>query len=133
MSTQQLNETVEGWSRQRADAMLANIRSLSIADTGRLFRSLRYRVHYDAGEADRISFKLQRYGIFVDVGAGKPRGYKAGNAKIPFETVKANRSRFRKQRPRPWFSQALTDASIAELANEVARHKANATVKSIKL
>jgi len=68
---------------------------------------------------------LMRHGIMLEKGAGKPRGYKKGNRKVPFHTVQANRNRYRRQKPNPWFSSVVNNDSVGQLADSLAAIEAD--------
>lgn len=119
-----LNARVDGWSHETANAMLAAMAKYGIYDTGRLYRFLRYKLNYDSGDVDRISFRIQRYGIFVEKGVG--RGHKITDVKAAGASI-ANR-----RKPKPWFSEAI-DPRLEKLADMVASAKANQVVNALPI
>lgn len=111
-----LNRKVKEWAQTQEFRALANINSLGVINTGRLFSELHNKLGYKSGMVDRVSFKFPRYGIMVEKGVGKGRGIRSG-----------------KTNPRPWLSRALDEAAISELADIVASESANMAVNATRL
>ena len=119
-NTASFNQAIEAWSIRKASAMNAQMSAMGIVDTGNLFRTLRARVRTFLGEADSIGFKMPRYGILVEKGAG--RGTNLGgsrNKRTSVSRQSSNRAAFSliTRKPKPWFSNVLNDQAIRELAD----------------
>jgi hypothetical protein len=121
-----LSQIVHEWSMGQSATMLDNMNRLGIIDTGRLFRSLRFKIGYNrfvTDDPDRVSFQFPRYGIFVEHGVGKGRPITA-----PIGTGAGQRN------PRNWFSETLDRRSGTELlADKLASEQADLAVKLIRI
>lgn len=112
-----LNAAVAGWNN-RVFGKIKN-RYLSLINSpkrsGDGFESLGTRLGKKDGEVDYISYKFNRYLVFVYKGVGKGRPIKSG-----------------KEQPKPWLTPVIDDA-MPELADIVARIKTDAVVKAIDI
>jgi hypothetical protein len=98
------NNAVEDFALDSVNRLKNNIRGYDAVDTGAMLNKLNYRLKYDLGEVDRISYPMQRYAILLQHGVG--RGQKAGE--------EGPRS------PRPWFNDLWnTQGGLADLGDIV--------------
>lgn len=112
-----INQIAREWAKKRPPELRQSLASNNIGVSGELRKSLRQRVYYYYGVADRIGFKLKRYGIFraKGVGRGRPIGSAAAN-----------------QFAKPWFNPVI-DEHLPELADELSQAAADLTLKTINL
>lgn len=113
-----VNQEIEDWSTMTNRELLMSIQNLGIRDKGLLAKSVKNRVGYTYGVAEKVSIKLNRYGIFVEKGVG--RGTKID------QVGQTNRVAKR------WLSPVL-DKHTPKLADKVAKIFAESSVNAIKL
>ncbi len=127
---EQLNVAVDVFSLALTRQLNDNITGLGIVDTGKLFKSLRYRIRYLAGEADMISWSAPRYG-FVLTNVGRGYTYQVTNgAKIARKTGQnPNKKRvlIKGQGDLDWIFKELATGS-EKLADLLAEINANRVV-----
>lgn len=77
-SNQNLNNQVDSWALVTLGIFLDAISSKGLVDSGKLFKSLNYKLRYSGEEVDRISFTGKRYGfIYPYTGKGYTVNYSA--------------------------------------------------------
>lgn len=126
LNTEELNQDVKNWSKETLGKLKAMLQMLGIRDTGELLKSLKGKVGFDFGVANRISFGLKIQGIWVEKGVGK--GY-------PIESVKGNgviiQAAGKKGRvPKPWFNPVLNE-QLPRLADMVAEKYGDITLSNL--
>lgn len=113
----QLNAAVTEWNN-RSFGKIKN-RYLSLINspkrTGEGFESLGTKLGKKDGEIDYITYKFNRYLVFVHKGVGK--GRPIGSAKV---------------KPKPWLTPVI-DQELPALADIVAKIKGDAVVKAIDI
>lgn len=114
---QELNSTTEDWSKKTEREIILLITKLNIRQKGVLYRSIRSRVGYRSGVADKVSIKMKRYGFFRAKGVG--RGTKI------HQVGTTNRT------PAPFYGPVI-DKNLPSLANIVAEIFADSSVKALK-
>lgn len=121
------NRGIREWSTDALAVLLTRTTLMGIVDTGMMFRTMRTSLGYDiGGEVERISFKMKRYMILQDKGAG--RGYDASGGQL--RRVSPNPSRTGKERTiRPWFSGYMNENGLRSLADRVASLQADGHAK----
>lgn len=91
MTRDEFNAKVSAWSLKVQQESLAILVAETKSYSGNLRSKLRNLVGYaaDSGEAQTISFKFMRYGVFVDYGVG--RGYTVqGGVVVRGKKIQAN-------------------------------------------
>lgn len=80
-----LNKYVKSWSAQSANMMRKRIRRLTNSEKHkylkakkrkRLAQSIRYKNEYRYGEVERITFRFEKHGFYIAVGASRGHKYK---------------------------------------------------------
>lgn len=116
-----IDAVAAAWGHDAVNAMRTQLSKYGAVDTMKLARYLRYKLEYKGGELERISFRLKRYGIFLEKGVG--RGYKISD-------VRAAGSALKKRKAKPWFSNAI-EPRLGDLADKVTKLKADAAINAI--
>ena len=114
---QRLNQLAEGFKSKTHTEILLEIQSMGISDKGKLLKSIKNRVGYRSGVADRVTINMRRYGYFRAKGVG--RGTTIS------QVGSTNRT------PAPFISNVL-DRNTPQFADQVAEIFADSAVKSIK-
>lgn len=123
-----LNAMAKSWAEAVSSKLKAELSSQHVQATGKLQRIIKHSLKYHAGDVNRISWRVPRYGIMVEKGVGRGVGMKDGKR---FDKSK-NGNSLSRRKPKPWFSKVL-DSELPKLADIVAKEKADQVVKSIKL
>jgi len=120
------NNAIEDFAMDTVNRMKNNILGYGAVDTKDMFNKLKYRLKFDYGEVDRITYPMQRYAILLQHGVG--RGQKAGEAGT--------------RTPRPWFNDLWdTQGGLAQLGDIIAtlhadiraRNAADSLAQNIKI
>jgi hypothetical protein len=122
-----LNKVVRSWGKDSSNTLISSLNSRNIQNTGALISSIKDKVGMRDKVAERVGFKLLRYGVFVEKGVG--RGQKISSIKANGETIaKAGQKRY----PRPWFNPVL-DAKVPQLADKLADLMYDVKVKALRI
>jgi hypothetical protein len=116
----ELNRLVGNWGKARVEDMKDYIAREDIMHEGDLYDAIRPFIYKTYGKVAVIKFEMPRYGVFVEKGVGK--GYPMGMAAMGLGA----------RIPKPWFSQAITDREIDELAGIVGDEYEEINVRLIK-
>lgn len=111
------NGVVQGWNLETYNKIKQRYLSLINSQwrSGDGFESLKYRLKYMYGDVDSISYKFNRYLIYVHKGVGRGRGINSGKTK-----------------PKPWLNPVL-DEELPNLADRIAEIKAEVALKQIQI
>lgn len=130
------NEVKRKHVRKIQGAMVDNIASMDLVDTGEMFRKLRTSNRYRYGELVKTAFRMPKHAIMMEHGAGRGYGGPKGSTwtSPSGERMSTNPSSKGKagtppRHERPWFSQAM-DAHFPALANELSSESADEMARS---
>jgi hypothetical protein len=115
----ELNSRIKQWTGTRTEQMKSWIFGHDVMFEGDLHAELRFKIRESFGKAAIISWQFPRHGVFVEKGVGR------GN---PIGGVGSTN----KRKPKPWFQQSVTDASIAELERILGTEYESINVRTIK-
>lgn len=113
----QQNAAIQAWENSTFGQIRSRYMSLinSPNRSGEGLETLRDSFGKKFGTIERISYRFNRYLVFVHKGVGKGRKIGSG-----------------KERPKPWLNPVL-DAEVPKLADIVAGFKADQAVNSIQI
>ena len=124
--TIEFNSEARAWAAKQRDGMKSLITQLGVVESGELKSKLGFSVKKNiAGEVDRVTFRFPSQGLFSILGVG--RGYpleRASSAKA----ILTGTGRKSKD-----FLNPILDTGVPELADIVARYKADHEVKSFQI
>jgi len=124
MELEKINVEASNWARESRVEMQTQLRHLSPKATGRLVKSIQYKVGKTFGVANRISFNFLRHGVFVEKGVG--RGYPITRVKEVGNLLKSGR------KPKPWFNTTM-DKKLPDLAENLQMTITDAAAAAIKI
>lgn len=123
----QFNQIAIKFGNQKKDELKFHLlKMLGPNASGKLLNTIKDKYGYDdAGEIFKIGFVMLRYGILFEKGVGKEVGMKNG---VRFPTAKNNTGIIRRKQ-HPWITEALSDESIMQLAEEISQARGNSELR----
>lgn len=126
-SREKLNADLRSWSEATKKDLRSTMNRLSIHETGELMKSVSYKMSMNYGQVNRIRLRFQRYGIFVEKGAGRGYGGSKGSKWIDkksssHQTNSASLGKMGtgKRKAKPWFNPTM-DTDIDKLSEVIVR------------
>lgn len=135
----QQNDAVKEWTKSTLVEIKNRYQRLISGDSGAGLKSLKTSTRKNFGEISSVSFKFDRYLVFVNKGAGKGYGGSKGSSwydklgnKHTTNSNSLSKMGTGNRRAKDWINPVI-DEQVPKLAAIVAGFKADAAIKSIQL
>ncbi|MDP2188737.1 MAG: hypothetical protein Q8J69_08650 [Sphingobacteriaceae bacterium] len=123
------NDAIRGWGARSFRELQREIFRLRIGVSGDASASMKWASYMKYGSVDKLSYKFERYMVFVHKGVGK--GW-------PISRVRANAGAWsaaasgKRRVPKPWFNNVI-EKQLQELADTAAKHKAEIAARRLMI
>lgn len=115
---EQIEQEIIQWNA----LVVAQLKSKVTKGSGNLAQTIKSKVRKKYGVPESANIVFNRYGVFLEKGAGK--GYKVTQGSL---TRTAKTAMVKKRQQQPWFNETI-NSNIDTLANKVTEHMADLVV-----